>query len=347
MAGFVIDVAPLPGTNGQVNPELLGPVAGRLGSADVYYGALTATRPARSPDTTAGYVLRDWRPDYLDRVIVTVDSANFGTVAGVVERTLTIWNRYRTAKSVTAQDAVGAAGISIIGWPALPFALAPTEERSWAIQAAAEGDPVIAGYLTFTIGGEELRSADLSGIRAIIFPHPPNWESPPEVGRGYEDNTVATISLAEARDSHGDVPLLDARFSVLALDRDEAASLARTLERTRALPVGMPMWTEAVQLTAAAIAGDSVLAVGTTSKRKFTTARPFVLLWQDWRTWAIAEISVLLANQITLTSGLLAGWPAGTQVVPVRFGKLALDPEQDLATDRVRGWDVNFEEKPL
>lgn len=347
MAGYLINATPLEGTNGQVNPDLTITIAGQLRDADVWYAELTATRPARSPANPNGHLIRDWQPDYLDRIIITVSNANFGTVAGVVERTLTIWNRYSTPKSVSAQGAVGAESISIIGWPAMPFNVLPSEERTWPLQATPDGEPVIAGYLTFTIGGEELRTADLSGIRAIIFPHQPNWADLVEVARGYDDSIDDTISLAEERKSYGDVPLLDARFTVLAIDRDEASSLARTLERTRAVPVGLPIWTEAVTLTAAAGAGATALAVSETTARKFTTARPFALLWQDWRTWAVVEILAVAANQLTLVNGTLAEWPAGTQVVPVRFGKLALGSSQGLITDRVREFDVDFEEKPL
>jgi hypothetical protein len=347
-AGYFIALDALAGLDGrnQADPPLSPPLASAP-ALPVTYGTFSALQPARSPATNDGYPIRDWQPDYLDRIIITISNANFGTVAGVVERTLTIWNRYTGGKSVTAQGAVGASGISIIGWPALPFTIAATEERTWPLQATPEGEPVIAGYLTFTIGGEELETADLAGIRAIIFPHSPNWSQPVEVDRGYADTIGDTISLAEERESHGDVPLLDARFTVLAIDRDEASSLARTLERTRALPVGLPIWTEAVSLTSAASVNDTTLAVTSTLKRKFTTVRPFVLLWQDWRTWAIVEVTAIAANQLTLTAGLLAGWPAGTRVVPVRFGNLAFGGDQALPTDRMRQFAVDFAEKPL
>lgn len=347
MAGYIVHQPALAGHDSASHPPANAAPFGAILDAAVLAGPRTAIRPAKSVVTSAGYLLPGWGQDYLDRITIKVDNANFGTVAGPVQRTLTVINRYAVAKSVSAQGAVGLAGITIVGFPALPFDLLPTQERSWTLEAAPAGDPVIAGYLTFTIGGDALRTVDLSGIRAIIIPHLADWAAPPELERGYDDAIGASISLAESRESRGDDARVRVRYNIVALDPAEASALALTLQRTRALPVGVPLWSEFLRTTGAAAAGASSVPLETTTERAFSTTHPFVLLWIAWDAWAIVQVSAVAANTLTLTAPLLADWPAGTLVAPVRFGKLAVGAPQQLPNDRLRRFRVDFQEVPV
>lgn len=348
-AGYLIATDVLEGTS--LGMEGIGslPTPGAGGEVEVGidYAAWDSEGADRTPVSHGGYLLRDWTPDYLDRIILTVDNPAFGTIAGTVDRLLTIWNSFRAAKSVSALEASGVDGVEIVDFPALPFDLLPSSEITWTLRAGPAGSPVIDGTLTFTIGGIEYPSPGLTGFRAIIFAFPPDWSRPVKVSRRYADAIATGLELGEERQALGERALYAVGFTTFATHRLESANLKAELERARDIPVGLPLWTEQTRLTADAAIAATTLATGALGELRFGAAGDFVLLWRGWDAYEVVSTSVLNASSIDLAAGLVSAWPAGTRVLPLVFGKLDLGGRITHLTDRYSRFPVVFSQTPL
>lgn len=88
----------------------------------------------------------------------------------------------------------------------------------------------------------------------------------------------------------------------------------------------VPIAVDARQLAVGAFADDTVLDVDIDGAR-FTTGGHVLLIGSSPRTFEVREIASIGTATLTLATGLAQAWGPGTQVIPLRTGRLAAMPQ--------------------
>jgi len=80
-------------------------------------------------------------------------------------------------------------------------------------------------------------------------------------------------------------------------------------------------------LTADVAIAATVLPIGAVAGARFAVGGRALLIGDDPRKYEVVQVDLVGTSTITLLSGLANGWPAGTQVVPLRRAHLAEPPQ--------------------
>jgi len=88
----------------------------------------------------------------------------------------------------------------------------------------------------------------------------------------------------------------------------------------------VPVAIDARSLGASVSAGAAVLSVAVAGAR-FVDGGKVLVIGSDPRVFEVAAISSVGGSSLTLSPGLTLGWPAGTQLIPLRAGRLAEAPK--------------------
>jgi hypothetical protein len=106
--------------------------------------------------------------------------------------------------------------------------------------------------------------------------------------------------------------------------------------------VAVPLWTDGVELAAAANAGATVL--DKTSDMPVRFGAEWIVLNAEASTYEIVTVQSVTATLLSLTSGLTMNWPAGTFAYPLLFGQLTERPQGEELTDEITEAALKFEE---
>jgi hypothetical protein len=182
-------------------------------------------------------------------------------------------------------------------------------------------------------------------ITLPIFTIPPDWSETVVVRTLYKTIIREALETSEERQTLRPRCLYGIGFRTVGLTMQETGYLRRLLELAQASPIGMPVWTEATRLTAAAAEGDTVIAVDDISETLWSIVGDYALAWTAFNDWELLEVQSIANEAITLSSpGLGSALPAGTKILPVIFGNLPRAGQRPL-TDANGVFAVNFEER--
>lgn len=107
----------------------------------------------------------------------------------------------------------------------------------------------------------------------------------------------------------------------------------RQLRNYSAAPWWVPVSIDTRYLASTVSAGATVLSTPVAGAR-FVAGGKVLVMGDDPRKFEVGAISAVGSNSITLSPGLAGGWPAGTQLIPLRAGYLLEAPQVGRFTSR-------------
>lgn len=183
----------------------------------------------------------------------------------------------------------------------------------------------------------------------MVFP--PDWSGSVSVVEDFDCNVREALDTSEARSTHQPRGLFRFDFTVLAGDKDNQISAdmmnacMQFFENLGELPAGCPMWFDAMKLTVAASVSETTLQLDAFENSIFELQPEWVLVWSDYDTWEVFEVSSFNegANTITTAGNNALGFPAGAYVVPLLFGHIRRATGRS-PKDNVSVYGVRFRE---
>lgn len=288
------------------------------------------------------YLSATWTDVYFGRIHLTPQLITLGVVASAVERTITIWNARLTATSLTNITGANDDGFAFTGLPTLPRVLRPTEELTITLVGSEQGPPIIEALFSL-IFTSETKSLFVGGLRARVLAHEPDWSESVQVSRRWRTVIQEGLTGKEARSSTSAKVLRDLSFTVNAFDATESQQLKFLILMLGRTSVGMPVWTDSVELTAPATTGATVLTTWDTAN--YALDSEFLIIWKSETIWEVRKRGVVAGTSVGLLEGLNQAYPTGTRVMPVLFGRLSGLPKVELLTDEAVSVPIEFEEK--
>lgn len=183
-----------------------------------------------------------------------------------------------------------------------------------------------------------------NGQALPVYSVPPNWKGTVTLRLLYQTLIREALDLSEERQERQPRCLYGIRYQPLTLSGQETGYIRRVIEMAQALPVVMPVWTEACMILADAAAGATSLSVDDTTQTLFPVLFDYVFLFRDFKTWEVLEIDSVEGDEIILSEPTGLSWSTGDFVYPILIGKL---PRANFkaVTDINALNDVDFEER--
>lgn len=181
------------------------------------------------------------------------------------------------------------------------------------------------------------------GLSLPIWTLTPDWRAKVKQSWRWPGTVRETLSAREWRAPMGPRMLAELAFLAVSPSARETGYMRLWGERLGAMPVGMPLWSEATELSAKASAGS--LALAHDSRAGVFSGRTFYLLLRDCLTWEVVQVEAgQTAAGMTLAGPLQSTWPVGSVLLPLVFGALER-PEWTYHTDETAETQVRFTER--
>jgi hypothetical protein len=176
----------------------------------------------------------------------------------------------------------------------------------------------------------------------VVVPFPPDWTVGPRLRIKHSTGVFEALDLSEERHRRFPRPLYGISFEASVLTSKEQGALRKLFELSKEKPVGVPLWTEAVRLTAGVAAGSTNLPVTSTAVTLFQVFN-YAIIWSDWATWEIVELDAVAANALTAADPTVSAFASGSLVLPFVIG-FAKRPEFTGLSAESSSVPIEFEE---
>ena len=262
-------------------------------------------------------VARGFSQTFLNQIGATPNPIDFGNITADKQAVVTVHNTYRTPVDVTAIDLAGISGVSLLS-PALPVTIPPFSSQVFTFEASITGDPDFDAEAAFT-ASEGSFSIRFIGRRVIIFDVNPQKQITERIqfltdSMIAHDGTEQVMALRTAPRSR--------LTAVVRLNNDsERGRLTNLLLGAQHLLQGVQLWYQSREITAAALATDSVIQVGT-GEMEISVGTDMSFALPDGSS-VEGEVQAFDATSITLTQEIGVALPLRTNVMPLRFGYAA------------------------
>jgi hypothetical protein len=175
-----------------------------------------------------------------------------------------------------------------------------------------------------------------------VFTVQPDWQRPATLR--IIDRTIVKEALdtSEERIGTRPRPLYGLRYQTFFLSEQETGYVRRLLELPDNLPFAMPLWLDRLKITVAAAVGAAALTVTSSANSLWDTFDTYALVWTDFDSWEIVEVSSVAANTITLAEPLINEVDEGAYIVPLMVGWLNRSDKTNLTSDHAI-FNVDFE----
>ncbi len=253
-----------------------------------------------------------------ERIHVTPFSRDFGFHLSTQQISVYVWNASRLVARISSDyEVTGEDGVSLVSPPNFPLHFPAGDEVEFTVEVSEDGAPdflnnVVFRFPNFTDGETD---AVLFGTRVVPWPIDPSGFI--TEGYGYLTRIIRSMSDAEQRAALKREPVRTWTFDFVLVGRDSRVAQA-LLYGWSARPFGLPMWYEETVLDAAVSAGETVLPADVDLR----DWDQFALLWQNPWTYEAVLIEDVTSNGLELGTSLLADWPAGTRLYPVRLARI-------------------------
>lgn len=259
-----------------------------------------------------GEATKSFKDDFYERIHITPNRIDLGTVANTVSRDISVWNAYTTQDATLADVSVfNGSGISVTG-DALPFVFAPLQERLWTVTVTPNGPPEINAELLFDFTGvTDPLPVVITGNRAVVLPITP--EIPVKETWKWLTDVQVTYGGVEQRIGLRKVP----RRSMSTQMAFETEAEAREQYRILLSALGrlfIPYFQYSSIIAADANAGDSVL-VFDTAKVDLRDEDYVLIIGKNFA--RLVQLDAIGSNSATTQSPLSADIPKGSRVVSI------------------------------
>lgn len=282
---------------------------------------VTKVVAAVHPKVVNGMTALSYMDDFYYHVIVDPSSINLGNLLVSQTQEVHLWNGFLepiTIDEFTVSDGDGFTVIPPVGFETAPFTLQPLQEIVYQVTVSLVGPPNIDTTLTWS-SDKGSGTSEIVGSRVTIFPFLPNWAN------GIDETLSARSSVLRAPDgSEQSVTLrgnLRRAYNMPYLLRDGMAQYAENLLfGWQSRIFGVPAWPEQDYITAAVVAGASVISVPTTNKSFSVDGTFMVFSGRDVLNAEVKEILSITATTITTKAPFGADWPKDARIVPILLG---------------------------
>lgn len=257
----------------------------------------------------------DLRHFLYDKIYISPESISAGAISRTKNYEVKIWNASFLDETLTA-IAIPVAGISIDDGSALPDSFAPLGEYTYDLEIAKIGPASFGSEIVFSFT-DFSPVLEVSGFRAQLWAY---WA---QTNMSESLEPMAWIFTAtdgtEQRSKIRDIPRRRYGFECLLQPADW-----RIVQRLLAEKMGInwivPAYHEAQFVSAAYLAGDTVIAVDTTAADYYVGG--FVMIWKSPTENHVSEIESLTSSSITLADGLATDLSGSLRIVPVVTAKM-------------------------
>lgn len=170
----------------------------------------------------------------------------------------------------------------------------------------------------------------------------PDWRGKINVTEEYSTLIREALDLSEERIAKRSRPRYKISFDTTEMTADETAYLRSILESANGRPFAVPFWQDALPISADAVSGNPWVDTEDTDGMLFDVL-PYAMVWSDYRTFTTHRVFSVSANQIVLADPLTQSFEAGSVIVPMAVGKMAIPPMAAM-TDIHGNFKVSFEE---
>lgn len=295
--------------------------------------------------TVAGTKTRDFGEDWYYRYHILPTQLDLGNILSSSQRTIILWNAFFDERPLSTANVLPGQGVQLVLPPGvpIPYEVKPLEQLKFQLNVSLSGPPSIHNRLRFVIEGLTF-DIPITGRRIVLFPFKPDWRSP-------MDETFAGKSwLMESADGSeqsgslwGNHLRRTLEYNVVLQD-EEQEILENLLFTWSSRFFGVPHWAEETQLDVAINPGNTVLSFDTDG-RSFE-AGGFIVLYNDFLDNEIREIADVTGDTVTLATGVLKRWEAGTKIYPCFVGLMPEAMAGAYETSRALRMPVAFEMEP-
>jgi hypothetical protein len=173
----------------------------------------------------------------------------------------------------------------------------------------------------------------------VVLPHQADWSEQPRVTRIWRSNVAQAQNGAEDRVSVRGNAWLQLSYAVKPFNHVERARFDdRMRAGMKAGGLAVPHWGKGMQLASAVSAAATTITLDRVAHN--ITVGKHILIQRSvpatFDTWDVRLVTNVSSATLTLSSGLTNGYPAGTFVWPVLFGKPITEGFTALNTARGR-----------
>ena len=265
-----------------------------------------------------GQVVEDTHDHWFEKMHVLERKVSLGIITVDQLLTVEIYNAYRYSPRIFSAFVNNAgAGVGFTDIPALPVTIQEQDNLLLTLQVlVGVGPPLVDDTLEYAFDVGTIVT-EIEFQRAVMFPFEP--EAPLVERLGFLTDVIPKRDGKEQRTSLRVAPRqsFDATFALEGYDR-------RLLESVvfdgQSRPLGFPVWTEPALLTAAVVAGNTVLPVDSTAFADFRVGS-YVMLFQSPKVFEVQAVATggIAPTALTLAAPLVGGFPVRTRVLPVRI----------------------------
>lgn len=234
--------------------------------------------------------------DFYNRIHFSIKELSLGNVLSQQIYTLYVWNAWTVSRDLSTVNTINLDDVFLNLGISIPYTFTPLQEISGNVTVVTDGTPSIDGYYEFIFNSETHR-LNITGQRIVVWFFVPETEF--EEAREWNTDIIDTRKTEE-RFVNREIPRAVITYNYNLLN-EKNYSLVQTVGRkTIELPVGIPLWTEAV--------GIGTVTPGTTVINLDTTYLEFegsentgmVILFESFDKYEIIETTVVTNSSIAL-----------------------------------------------
>ena len=295
------------------------------------------------PVTRAGTIGAGVNDTFYNRILIEPAALDLGNLLSTQARSIVVWNGFLTQQSLSAMQTSGADGISISSPVTPPYTLRALELLTYVVNVTLDGPSTIDAAINWTIGGANY-TATITGSRVVVWPFAPNWSNDFTESLEWKTDVLRAYAGSEQRRSLRTKPRRSFQYQARVLNGRDASRLESIIWGWQNRIFAMPVWSDKQQLAAPVNAGDTAIAV-TTSTYSFTPGS-VGMLFVDSRNFEAIEISDVSSGSLLLAHPLLGSWPAGTLLMPAVLAHLPTDVSSSRYTDTALDASLQFATSP-
>lgn len=247
----------------------------------------------------------------------------FGTITQTKTRIVTVHNTFRTPIVLTAVDVSAVSGVTLTS-PGLPQTIEPFDSVTLTFEAATIGDPAFDAEVILTVDGQDL-PVRMTGRRILIYNTEPQRLIEERLS-WLTDSMISVNGMEQAFSlRHGPRSRVTIRQRFTDdIKRNRALNQLKTVSFLR---VGLQSWWQAQDVTAPIAIDDQVIQVSADTME--LAAGDIISIVAPDYTAIQGEVDSIGMSNITLTEPILQAFPMGTSIMPIRFGFLQAEIDQD------------------
>ena len=217
-------------------------------------GSFTSGQPITIRSlNSSGVTQKSFADEWFNRLHALPQIVEFGAVAGGAQATVTLWNAYLSATSLSTIGVTNPDGLQLSG-PTLPLTLQPLAYVRHTVHASSGGPETIDSVLTYNTNRADNPHIKITGTRAHLWPFRPNWKDEVDITLSFRTDIFTTRSGKEQRRAMMVSPRKTLEFTTLA-HRGGLQAFNRAMAKWQNQPILMPDPTR--QTKVAAVAGNT------------------------------------------------------------------------------------------